>query len=281
MSRITGWTIAGAEGQPIYGNTHWPSGERDRVLVICHGFKGYKDYGFLPYLAQRAAQSGLVAHRFNFSHSGMTNHLETFEHPQLFEQDTWSKQAFDLEQVSTAARAGQLPGADACRFMAWFGHSRGGVTALLTAVRYPESAPDRIVTAASPCTGDNITDEQREILQTRGWLESASSRTGQELRIGRAWLADIDAAPKNVDPLAAIKNIKCPVLIVHGDADSTVPVDSAHLLHRAGAARTRLEVIDNASHTFNAANPMDVDSPPTAVVQLADHLCRFCQLAGQ
>ena len=27
----------------------------------------------------------------------------------------------------------------------------------------------------------------------------------------------------------------------------------------------QVQVIGNASHTFNAANPMDVDSPPTAV----------------
>ena len=281
MSRISEWTIAGADGQPIYGNTHWPNGQRDRALIICHGFKGYKDYGFFPCLAQRAAQSGLVAHRFNFSHSGMTNRLETFEHPHLFEQDTWSKQVFDLQQVATAARAGQLPGTEACRFVAWFGHSRGGVTALLTAARCPASAPDRIVIAAAPHTAANITDEQRQLLQTHGWLESPSSRTGQNLRIGRAWLADIDADPKAVDPLAAIKRIKCPVLIIHGDADPTVPIDSAHLLQRAGADHARLEVIGEASHTFNATNPMDMDAPPDAVVQLADHLCRFCQSADR
>ena len=277
MSQITEWTIPGADGQPIYGNTHWPHGPRDRTLIICHGFKGYKDYGFFPCLAQRAAHSGLVAHRFNFSHSGMTNRLETFQHPHLFEQDTWSKQVFDLQQVATAAQAGQLPDAAPCRFVAWFGHSRGGVPALLTAARGPDAAPDRIVTAAAPHSAANITDEHRQLMQKQGWLDSPSSRTGQNLRIGRAWLEDIDADPKAVDPLAAIKKINCPVLIVHGSGDQTVPVDSAHMLQRAGGDHARLEVIADASHTFNASNPMDPDAPPDAVVQLADQVCQFCQ----
>ena len=65
---VTQWTLPGVDDQPIYGNTHCPDGTPPvGVLVISHGFKGYKDYGFFPYLARAAAKRGLVAHRFNFS----------------------------------------------------------------------------------------------------------------------------------------------------------------------------------------------------------------------
>ena len=54
-------------------------------MLIAHGFKGYKDYGMFPRLARVAAETGFVAHRFNFSHSGMTDRIATFEHPDLFD----------------------------------------------------------------------------------------------------------------------------------------------------------------------------------------------------
>ena len=55
----TQWTLPGADGQPILGNTHVPDDSRGAppagVLIVAHGFKGYKDYGFFPRLAQSAA----------------------------------------------------------------------------------------------------------------------------------------------------------------------------------------------------------------------------------
>jgi uncharacterized protein len=88
--QVLDWTIPGAENQPIYGTTHLPDGSHGSprsVVIIAHGFKGYKDYGMFPRIAHQCAEAGLVAHRFNFSHSGMTNHIDTFERPDLFERD--------------------------------------------------------------------------------------------------------------------------------------------------------------------------------------------------
>src|SRR5690606_22895078 len=112
MAKQTTWTISGAQGEPILGATHHPAaGTPARgVLLIAHGFKGYKDYGLLPQLAQAAADAGLIAHRFNFSHSGMTDRSERFDRPELFEHDTWGKQVHDLHAVAVGARNGAIAG---------------------------------------------------------------------------------------------------------------------------------------------------------------------------
>ena len=82
------WTIRGAARQPIIGDAHLPQGEPRGAVLIAHGFKGYKDYGMFPRIAAELSGRGLIAHRFNFSHSGMTARTETFERPDLFERDT-------------------------------------------------------------------------------------------------------------------------------------------------------------------------------------------------
>jgi len=104
------WTIEGSNGQPIYGTSDLPNSDPLGTLILCHGFKGYKDYGLFPYLAKQAVGRGLLVHRFNFSHSGMTDNIESFERPDLFEQDTYGKQIIDLTLVANAVRRGKLPG---------------------------------------------------------------------------------------------------------------------------------------------------------------------------
>lgn len=259
------WSIPGAEGQAIVGDTHLTQAEPRGCVVIAHGFKGYKDYGMIPRIAQELALCGMVAHRFNFSHSGMTNEVATFERPDLFERDTWSKQVFDLTAVLRAIRRGELSGGGLPAFI--IGHSRGGTAAILTASRLtePETIPDLgpagVITLAAPATTNPLTDEQQEELLRHGFLDSPSSRTGQRLRIGRAFLQEQLDDVDGHDVLAAAARLKCPMLIVHGELDETVPLEHAHQLAAAAGDRARVCTISGANHVFNTPNPLPAHQP--------------------
>lgn len=268
MPDVSDWSLPGSQGHPLYGNTHLPVGEPRGILVICHGFKGYKDYGFLPRLADHAADAGLVVHRFNFSHSGVTPDFETFQHPELFEQDTWAKQVYDVGQVlKILTHPTGLP-------TVLFGHSRGGLTALLAAAHYPEQLVG-VVTAASPASACSLDDDQRAMLRRAGRLASPSGRTGQTLYVGKAWLDEIEDHPERVDPVRAIEQINLPILLMHGRDDATVPVESAHRLHQANPDAQQV-VLEDTNHVFNAPNPMPADSPPSPqTAQLFEHTTRF------
>ncbi len=266
------WSIPGADGEPILGDCHRSDGEPVGVLLCCHGFKGYKDYGFFPRLAASAAKAGLIAHRFNFSHSGMTNRIETFERPDLFERDTWNRQVADLAAVSGAVARGELPGAGLPQ--AWYGHSRGGVTCVLTAGRRATEGgtsepgdggavePTGIVAAAAPAGACNLDEDQKAMLRRAGRMASPSSRTGQVLHVGAGWLAEIEADPRRHDPLEMARATRCPVLLIYGTADATVPVADGRAYAEALGDRGRLVTIDGASHTFDAPNPLPADQPP-------------------
>ncbi|MFP4144856.1 MAG: alpha/beta hydrolase [Phycisphaeraceae bacterium] len=265
------WTLEGSDGQPIFGTTHVPAGEPAGALLICHGFKGYKDYGLFPHLAEAAAGAGLMAHRFNFSHSGMTRNVETFERPDLFEKDTWGRQIADLHAVASAVMGGELPGEGLGQV--WFGHSRGGVTALLAAARAFAGRgalpvrPVGVATASSPDRACNLSEAACEELREEGRLASPSGRTGQTLHIGGAWLAEIEAKPEAFDPLAAARVLACPLLVLHGSEDDTVDASAARRLAEAAGDGVALEIVEGASHTFNCPNPLPMDEAPPAETQ--------------
>jgi len=265
MTDVTSWTIEGADGEPIPGDTHRPAGDAAGVIVIAHGFKGYKDYGMFPRVAARLAEAGFLAHRFNFSHSGMTNNIETFERPDLFERDTWNRQVDDLKAVVNAIHDGRIEGSGHPFIL--FGHSRGGATVLLAAGRAANDAsfpaPAGIATAAAPDTLNRLSDDEERQLMERGYLESPSSRTGQILRIGREWLEEMRADPKGHDLANLVPRITAPILIIHGENDPTVPVECAERLAVMASSAVKIVRIggEHADHVFNTPNPLPDDQP--------------------
>ena len=62
---------------PLRGDIR--EGRISSAIVVCHGFKGFKDWGFFPYLADcLAAGTGAMVISFNFSGSGIGPDLESF-----------------------------------------------------------------------------------------------------------------------------------------------------------------------------------------------------------
>jgi dipeptidyl aminopeptidase/acylaminoacyl peptidase len=264
MNNGTPFELSGAAGEVIRGNLHLPvdgPGGRLPLLLVLHGFKGYKDYGFFPYLTQKLAEAGLAAARFNFSHSGIDVDPSTFGRPDLFEKDTWSGQLEDVQAVMAAAAAGQLPHADRIDAdrIGLIGHSRGGVTALLAAGHDQRIAA--VVAMAAPSTADYLSAADKQQLREEGYLISPSSRTGQQLHIGRAWLDDLQAHPDRLDLAAAVARIQCPLLIVHGVEDATVPVACAKAIAMVYPGTAEELIVVGANHTFNCANPMTRPAP--------------------
>ena len=53
--------------------------------------------------------------------------------------------------------------------------------------------------------------------------------------------------PKDVSAANAIRNTNKPILIIHGEKDSQIPVNEAHILHNANKD-TKLWIVENADH---------------------------------
>jgi pimeloyl-ACP methyl ester carboxylesterase len=231
----------------------------------------------IPAISAGLCRAGFVAHAFNFSHSGMTANPDTFERPDLFELDTWNKQVFDIQCIVDAIARGQLSGTGLPYVL--LGHSRGRVSALLFAGRRTAGSrlpkPACIITAGSPDRACDMSDSEKLDLRARGYLESPSARTGQILRIRLQWLTEQEAEPDAHDVLANVRKIECPILVVHGENDETISVQSAVSI--AGAAtNARVLRIKDCNHVFNAPNPPPADvSEIPELAQAIDEIVKF------
>lgn len=241
------FTIESKEGLPIIGDLDVP--ERPRALVIVvHGFKGFKDWGFFPWLAQRLNQHHLAVCRFNMSRSGIGDDPETFGRLDLFEHDTYSIQVDDLRRVAGYVQQ-QLPKCPT--FL--LGHSRGGGIALLGAADIPGL---RGVAAWCPIARADRWDEAtKKQWRADGFREELNQRTRQMMRMSTRILDDCEANRERLDILAATAALTVPLLVVHGGRDESVPVEEGRRV-AASAPSSSIAVIERASHTFNAIHPL-------------------------
>src|SRR5688572_22719058 len=121
------------EGKRLVGMVDLPRSRGAAPAIVCaHGFKGFMEYGFLPYLAELLAERGFVVARFNFSSAGMQPGDERVTDIEAFKHGRISQDRRELEWVLEALATGKVaPGrVDAERF-GLLGHSRGGGTSVV------------------------------------------------------------------------------------------------------------------------------------------------------
>ena len=238
-----------------------PHGRTKRLIVICHGFKGFKDWGFFPYLADSLAnRTGSTVVSFNFSGSGIGPDLENFTDLEGFAHNTFSREVADLEAILDGVLAGQLGEA---RFappysVGVIGHSRGAAAAILVGASRPEV--QAVVTWAGIGSVFRYETWFAESLGDGDVMEVLNARTGQRLPLHRDVLDDLRANRGALDMEAAAGRLGPALLIVHGTADEAVPVAEAHSLH-AAAVTAELTIIDGAGHTMDASHPFPGTNP--------------------
>jgi dienelactone hydrolase len=252
----TAFQLTGSDGGPIRGEVRTAGMTRDRpAVVICHGFKGFKDWGMFPQLAARIAHAGLTAVTFNFSGSGVGEDGESFSEPSRFAHDTYTRQLDDLSAVLRALKEARLvAGTQSPGKIGLFGHSRGGGVAVLMTARDPDI--QALVTWASISTVRRWDPEIVKKWRAEGKLDVVNARTGQVLPLSTDILDDIDRhASGALNIPAAAARITVPWLIIHGDSDEAVSLDDAKVLHKGSGERAKLHVIRGGGHTFGARHP--------------------------
>lgn len=271
----TPFTLSAPSGGTIYGRIDEPAAAGPRpTVVICHGFKGFMDWGFFPALAELLAERGLLTVRFNFSGSGMEPGEDRATDLDGFRRNTFSRELEDLDAVIAAIFGeGNAPAIAEGRAnpeaLGVFGHSRGGGAVLLGATRGRFAERVRaLVTWASVATFDRFDPATRAHWREQGALPVLNARTGQELHLGIELLEDLETHAERLDLESAAGEVAAPWLILHGDADESVPVEEGRTLHRAAQTAPSLiqyEEIAGASHTFGAQHPFA--GPTPALIQ--------------
>jgi len=226
------------EGQLVAGTLHLPDGPGPHPGVIfCHGFTGNKgETHFLFVKASRELEAhGIASLRFDFRGSG--------------ESDGEFCDMTALTEISDARRAfhvlAEQPEVDAAR-LGVVGLSLGGMVAACVAGREP-GVKSTVLWAAVADMGlmsKLFISENHSLLETQGWVDIGG------LKLGAGFFRDT----AKVDPVAEIAASKSPVFIIHGEADTAVPVSHAEKYFAALRKPTRKVsklILHGSDHTFN------------------------------
>ncbi len=253
-------------GAPVRGDIRWsepsilPSVKRP-VVIVCHGFKAFKDWGPFPAIGEYFAANGFVSIVINFSHNGIGEAPRKFVDHERFANNTVSIEIGDLTAVidEISSTAFGIPFIDASR-IALVGHSRGGGVALITA--RTDSRVAAVAAWGTIAHFDRYTEEQRLRWREKGFVQLHSVSDQRLFRISTKLLDDLEQNAEQLNILAAVASLQKPLLIVHGSEDIPVKLSEARRLYDVSdKTLTTFVTIDGTGHMFGAKHPYTVESP--------------------
>lgn len=215
----------------LKGVIHQPmAGGFSRAVILCHGMESNKESDKIVALSRALAERGIAALRFDFSYSG--------ESTGRFEDITYSGEVNDLEAAfNFMVQRG-------ARRMGIVGSSMGGTVALIFAAEHPATAA--LVTVAAPLHPEKIAGQLLSEAEVTQWRR-AGHVTYHGRRLNSSLLADLE----KINVPKAARNIHCPLLIIHGDEDETVPVEEAYELYELVSNSKKLCVLQGGDHRFS------------------------------
>jgi dipeptidyl aminopeptidase/acylaminoacyl peptidase len=264
-------------GFPIRCDLRLPPGEGPfPVVVILHGFKGFKDWGMFPPTGRALAEAGVATVALNASMNGVGEDLEEFTELDRFAWNTPRREVLDVGFVIEAISRTEVDSSLDVNRLGVLGHSRGGAVVTLVASRDPRVKC--VVTWSTIASFLRYTDRALEEWRRSGRLEVPNQRTGQTMWLEREVLEDLEANAEEYDLEAACRRITAPFLVVHGELDEAVDTEDARKLHAwAGAEDKELVIVPKTGHTFGAAHPWQGPTPAweTAVTATSKWFSRW------
>ncbi len=264
MKQIRNIQIPGRHGKDILADCFFiEDGQPKDVVLFCHGYKGYKDWGAWNLVAEEFAREGYFFVKMNFSHNGGTIQ-QPIDFPDLeaFGQNNFIKELDDLETTIDWLFNEELYEKEmTLDQLALIGHSRGGGIVLLKAGE--DERVKKVITWAGVSDfgsrfpkGDALQKWKKD-----GVAFVHNARTKQEMPHYFQFYTTFEENEDRLTIKRAMSALNIPVLIVHGDQDETVGVVEAKNLKQWNES-AHLSIIQGANHTFGSSQPWTEDQLP-------------------
>ena len=273
--------VRGKHNKPILTDLFFSENEVQKpVVIFCHGYKGFKDWGAWDLLAETFAREGYFFVKFNFSHNGTTpDSPSEFLDIEAFGENNYTKELDDLQSVIDWLL---LPDFEYSRHLDvsklnLFGHSRGGGIAIIKAAE--EKRIKKLVTLASVSDFKSRFPEEEKLEEwkKRGVNYIVNTRTKQQLPHHYQFYENFEENEERLDISRAAKSLEIPHLIVHGSSDTTVPIsDSGQLFE--WSPDPELLLVEGADHVFCVSHPWEKNQLSTEFDYVVKKTLKF--LAG-
>ncbi|MDP3314314.1 S9 family peptidase [Lutibacter sp.] len=235
-----------------YNLTH----SKKPVIIFCHGYKGYKDWGAWDFAAQEFANNNFFFVKFNFSHNGGTvqNPID-FPDLESFGNNNFIKELNDLEDVINAV-IGNLNFKNEADInnIILIGHSRGG--GIVTIKASENKNISKVVTWSGV---SNFGTRFPQGAQLQEWEQQGVSyilnaRTKQKMPLFYQFYQNYKENEERLTIKTTVQKLKIPHLIVHGTNDEVVLPNEAINLHKWNPKST-LILVEGMNHPLGCTQP--------------------------
>ena len=277
IKKLDNIIIDGSAGKPILIDASFKANaQAKQVVVFCHGFKGFKDWGPFNKIATHFAGKDIVFVKFNFSFNGTTtNDPVNFGDLKAFGNNNFCKELDDLSLVlDWIENFQELKGEIDTSKISLFGHSRGGSIVMLKTAE--DSRVSKVVSWASP---SNFLDRLPKKEKLAKWKELGvayiyNGRTKQNMPMYFQFYENCIKFAKRLNIKNAVSKMSIPHLLVHGSDDPTVLLSEAVNI-KSWNTNTHLHIIDGANHVLGGFHPYDLEEFPKDLQEAIDVTIKF------
>ena len=263
--------------KPILIDYFFKQNKQKKPLVIfCHGYKGYKDWGSWNIMAQEFAKADLFFVKFNFSHNGgtMENPID-FPDLEAFANNNYSIELEDLESVINSVLNHQIFETEIDKTnITLIGHSRGGGIAVLKASQNTKISKVISWNGISDIEARFPKGEALEAWKKAGVGYIQNTRTKQQMPNKFQVYEDYLANKDNLDIKKAIKNLEIPHLIAQGTNDIVVLPIEAENMHKWNV-NSELFMVEDMDHGLGNLQPWLEEKLPEFMVKVVDKSIAF------
>jgi pimeloyl-ACP methyl ester carboxylesterase len=264
-------SVANRHGMALHTTVTIPAdtiGECTLVIVL-HGHKGFRNYGFLPWICQGVAESGMIAVRMCFSLNGMDNTSWLVQRPDDFARNTLSREVDDVHDLLAQIRTHDDFRSIRSRWngrIAIVGHSRGGGIAQVAGGELAEADQElakglTVIGLNSVGNWTRWTPRQAAVWRQHGYVDVQNQRTGQSVRINASFLDDLESNADRLSLPTAVQRLDRRILFIHAAQDLTVPVAEVQQLTSHASSGANLVIVENTTHTFGMTHPVERITP--------------------
>lgn len=269
--------IQGKHNKPILTDLFYHENELPKeVVIFCHGYKGYKDWGAWNLIAEAFARKNYFFIKMNFSHNGGTKE-QPIDFPDLeaFGHNNFSIELDDLDTVISWIQNNQTYGQQVnTSKISLIGHSRGGGIVVLKAAADPRISKVISWAGVSDFGSRFPTGAPLESWRDKGVDYILNSRTNQRMPHYFQFYTNFKENEASLTIKTAAQELAIPYLIVHGNEDETVPLKEAESLSN-WCAQSSLKIIRGANHSFGSSQPWEKNSLPEHLSEALKHSLDF------
>lgn len=278
ITRVKNQIVQGKHNKPILTDVFYDDTKKEQAVVIfCHGYKGFKDWGAWDLVAENFAEAGFFFIKFNFSHNGGTTE-EPIDFPDL---DAFGKNNYLIELDDLSSVLDWVAASDSLykkfintQKIILIGHSRaGGITAIKAS---EDKRVSKLITWASVSDYESRfpKGEVFDRWKKEGIYYIENGRTKQKMPHEFQFYTSYEENKERLTIARAVKNIRIPHLIIHGTADPTVDVQEAKEIHTWNP-ESELFLVNEADHVFGAKHPWNHHKMPKDLTIITEKSIEF------